>query len=114
MIVGVDDDGWVRVPLQASENIKTLALAALSKLSPRRASDYDQIRVIGRMLHGASPELFDSWKAWASSHPAYTPERCAECWASFAKNTVTPVGIGLLIAFARRDSNDRTFGKGGP
>ena len=90
-----------------------LAREALTKLSPRRADDFDQVRLIGRVLHGVSPELYPDWCAWAAAHPWYTPERCAELWASFDRHPGKPVTLGILITWVRRDTRDETFGKPG-
>jgi hypothetical protein len=90
----------------------TVARAALARLNPQRATDFDQIRLIGRLLHGVSEGLYDEWFRWASAHPGYTPERCGEVWKSFATSSCPRLGLGLLIKLAREDADDDTFPKG--
>ncbi|MBK7875538.1 MAG: PriCT-2 domain-containing protein [Planctomycetes bacterium] len=110
-VIQIPPKAWEHLAREEQRPLE-IAREALTRLSPRRADDFDQVRIIGRILHGVSAELYGDWVSWAATHQ-YTAEYCATVWASFAKSTATPVGLGLLISFVRKDSGDTTFGKRG-
>jgi hypothetical protein len=88
------------------------AAAALDRLSPERADDYDSWILVGMSIHYAKPEVegLETWDRWSRQSKKYEPGLCSQKWGSFSENG-NPQGeavtIGTILAMAKEDAPPR-------
>lgn len=86
-------------PVAVGDEIEK-ARAALGRLQPWRADDYDIWLNVGMALKSLDEGLLPDWERWSQQSGKYKPGECERKWAGFNRNGIT---IATLHGFANED-----------
>lgn len=82
------------------DRVKT-AMECMTKISPRRANDYEQWVRVGMALKGLGDIGLTLWDDWSKKSDKYRAGECAAKWETFSEEGIT---LGSLRHWAKEDS----------
>lgn len=90
-----------RAPQETLAELRKAA-AALERLDPARADNYDSWLEVGMALSELGPAGLELWESWSAQSPKWQPGVCAEKWATFAPGQ--GVTLATLYHLAAQDT----------